>query len=150
MGISHKKTGQRHMSDLDIAQSLYLEINKGHGGKIKGMLGRVYDALKHAHKLRSDDENNKPWTYRKVRGIWENKAIVRHYEMMELADAAVAKKQERESLRTARKEHAEFIAQTCRLEALLIAQDPAFHSQEIQRLGSIRRGMDSTRNQDGD
>lgn len=141
MEKSPKKTGQMRMSDLALAQSLFREINKGHPPKVNGMLNRVYEAVKNAHEKRADEkERSKPWTFRKVRGIWENNAIVKYYEMQELAEAAARIKQ----LEQARKEHAEFIAQNSRIQALLSSIDPSFHSAEIERLRSINSRMGGT------
>lgn len=144
MENSHEKTGQKQMSDLAIARSLFLEINKGYPPKVNEMLNRVYDAVKNVHKKRADEKDRlKPWTFRKVRGIWEKNAIVKYHEMQELAEAAAKRKQ----IQTAREDHAEFIAQNRRIEALLTSIDPAFHSPEIERLRGINRGMDSARDQ---
>ena len=136
------------MSDVALAKSLFEVINGGHCDGVKAKLGRVYEAVRNAHKARAGEDRLRPWTHRKVRGIWEENAVVKYYEMMELAEAAAKEKQARESLQSARKEHAEFVAQTRRIQALLVSQDPDFHHGEIERLGNIARRMDSPGNQE--
>jgi hypothetical protein len=146
METSPEKTEQKQMSDLAIARSLFIKINNGDALNIKGMLNRVYKFVKDAHEKRADEnERRRPWTHRKLRGIWEGKAIVKYHEMLELADAVEAAAQETK-LQEAREAHAEFIAQNCRITAMLSTVDEAFHSHEIERLRGVIRGVDSAGN----
>ena len=146
MGISPEKPEQKHMSDLAIAKSLFEEINGGRPGGVKAMLNRVHDALKDAHKSRVGEARLRPWTHRKIRGIQNNEASIKYYEMMELAEAAATEKQERESLTHARNKHASFIANANRMRAHLIETDPDFHSNDIARLGRVISRVGGTGN----
>ncbi len=133
MGQSPKSTEQK-MSDVLLAKSYFPEINEGRADGTKAMLERVYRAVA---------RQSGKWTRRRVRAIWNEEAAgVRYHEMVELSKAAEAKRQAVDALEKARKEHADFIAQTSRIQALLVAQDPDFHSDEIARLGDVMGGMD--------
>ncbi|MCB1460928.1 MAG: hypothetical protein KDJ90_00515 [Nitratireductor sp.] len=127
------------MSDVALAQSLVSDIGGSEVVKVK--LRRAYARL--TEMFPHEDEPERRWTWRRVRALWGREvAAPKYFEMVELAAAAERAIEERELLKNARKEHAEFIAKTARLRALLEHQDAAFHRPDIEGLGSITRGMD--------
>src|SRR5690606_2756237 len=88
------------------------------------------------------------WTRRRIRAFWHREAAsVRYHEMIELAEVARAERDRRKAIEEARKDHADFVARTARLEALLVAQDADFHCDQIEALGCVSRGMGRTGDQ---
>lgn len=130
------------MSDVAMAHSYVADI--GGRGRVKEIIGRAYDAL--ARQFPHEEEPANRWTERRVRSFWAKEAAgVQFREMMELHETAQAVKAERELLRKAKAEHAEFIARTARLEAMLQSSDPSFHCDQIEALGGELGRMDRTR-----
>lgn len=79
------------------------------------------------------------------RSFWERDAAhVKYREMVELHRAAEVAKAERELIALARKEHAEFIAKTTSIRALLERQDEDFHRPSIEGLRGVASGVDRT------
>lgn len=138
MGISPKNSdGDRHVylvvADATRAKSYILDI--AGGGMVKTILAKTYSALVALFPHEDDPENR--WTERRVRALLnEEVAAVGFSEMLELYETAKAAKAERALLENARKEHAAFIEKTASLRALLERQDEAFHSPQIEGLGS--------------
>lgn len=125
------------MSDVAMARGYVSDI--GGGGSVKTVLANAYDKL-----ARTFPESK--WTERRVRAFWNEEAsTVQFREMLELHRAAEKAKAERKLLAEARKEHAAFIAKTAALRSLLEHQDEAFHSAQIEGLGSQCSGMDMSR-----
>lgn len=123
----------RRMSDVALARELVAEI-ASHCWRGKGdMIDRVHTAV-------SSQFPN--WTRRRIRAFWHREAAsVRYHEMIELAEVARAERDRRKAIEEARKDHADFVARTARLEALLVAQDADFHCDQIEALGCVSRGM---------
>lgn len=113
MGISPESSGKKlkqgnRMSDVATANFLVEQI----GGKrrVNEMLHSAWRELSKRFPHKQDPENK--WTERRLRGWWNNESqIVKHFQMMELYEAA-------EQLRKARDQHAEFIEKTNRIRAL--------------------------------
>lgn len=121
------------------------------GGPAKpgAMVGKTADFLKKLFP--HTGEPRKQWTERRLWDWWTGRSdLVRHWQMVEMFRAAELKKQERELLEAARREHAEFVAKTTNLRAFLERTDPAFHRDEIERLGQFARGVDMSRNSGGE
>lgn len=115
------------MSDAALAAFLIREVAgpRGHDDSIKELLNRAYRALQ---------KQNEAWKHRRVRAIWNREAArIEHREIAEMK-AAIA-------LREARKEHAEYIAETERLAALGFAIDPDFYRDQIEARRSILGGV---------
>lgn len=134
MGISPEnldklKQGKRkQMSDVATANYLVRSIGGG---------GRVCDFIYHAcEKLNEmfphNGDASKQWTQRRLRGWWNNDSDkVLHWQMVELYEAAAKAKEESELIQAARRDHADFIAKTARIAALLEHQDEDFHRDQI-------------------
>lgn len=103
-----KQGKERRMSDVAVANFLVEQI----GGKrrVNEMLYAAWRELSNRFPHRDDPENR--WTERRLRGWWNNESqTVRHFQMMELYEAA-------EAVRKLRDEHAEFRAKTARLREM--------------------------------
>jgi hypothetical protein len=104
------------MDDVATANFLITEI--AHGKRHVGdMLHTAWKELNRRSPHR--DEPEKRWTERRLRGWWNRESqIVRHFQMVELFEAA-------EALKRARDEHAEYRAKTARLRQMaeLVAAD---------------------------
>lgn len=123
--------GQRSMEDVVQAQDFIRDI--GGTGKVSAVIGRAADFLK--KHFPHEGEPRKQWTERRLWEWWNNRSeVVRHWQMMELYRAAETAKQERALLDAARRDHAQFIAKTARLAALLERQDEDFFSDQIEGL----------------
>ncbi len=140
MDISTANTeSQKHMSDVAMAGDYVTDI--GGRGPAKVIIARTFKRL--AEMFPHVGEPEKRWTERRVRGFLSGDAsTVQFYEMVELHRAAEEAKAERELLAKARKEHADFIAKTASIRALLEHQDEAFHQPELERLGRVPGGAD--------
>ena len=141
-----KVEGNRSMTDVLLARSLVKDI--GGSGRVNEM---IYAAYKRLAKMfpQGDDVHNR-WTETRRRNGWYGRSTsVQHFQMRELYEAAQKAKAERELLQKARREHAEFVARTARLAALLEHQDETFHCDQIAALGQQSRGMGMPGN-DGD
>lgn len=129
--MKHKK-GRVEMSDVLLARALVQDI--GGQGRVSEML---YSALKTLRQMfPHHEEPHKQWNERRLKAWWNRESEnVMHWQMLELFEAAKKAKDERELLAAARREHAEFIAKTARIAALLEHQDEAFHSAQIEAMG---------------
>lgn len=88
---------------------------------------------------------NKKWTWRRVKSFFYDELpddVVRARELRELKLAV--------ALREARKLHAEFNAETDRLEAAHSRQDADFYSDQIEARRVISRGMGRSRIEGGE
>lgn len=146
MGKAPANTDKKmSVSDVALARSYVADI--GGAGKVKAILGNAYSRL--VSMFPHKNEPDWQWTERRVRSFWNGEAAyVEFREMRELHAAAAKAKEERELLQKARKEHAAFIEKTASLRALLERQDEAFHSHQIEGLGSRACGVDMPRNHD--
>ncbi|MDH2092686.1 hypothetical protein N5K21_28735 [Rhizobium pusense] len=103
-----KQGNCKQMSDVATANFLVEQI----GGK-RRVSDMIYSAARELNKRfphRQDPENK--WTERRLRGWWNNESrVVKHFQMMELYEAA-------EQLRKARQDHADFIEKTARIRSL--------------------------------
>jgi hypothetical protein len=126
------------MSDVSLARDLIVEI-AGHCWRGRGdMLDRVHVSLASHYPQ---------WTRRRVRSLWHREAAgVRYHEMIELAETAQREKERHAELEGARKSHAEYIAETARLAALLERTDSDFHRDSIEAVRSFAGGMASAGN----
>lgn len=124
--------GSKAMSDVALARSLAKDI--GGPGRVNEVL---YSAYKRLQKMFPHVEDNfNQWTETRLRNWWYGTSKhVYHWQMRELYEAAAKVKEERELLASARKEHAEFIAKTARLRALLEQTDPDFFGHQVEGLG---------------
>lgn len=127
-----KQSGDTEMSDIALAQQRIRQVAAPAeiGEGIKAQINR-------AHRLLT--KQRQTWTYRRVRAFWYGEAARVDYQEIRDMEAVIA-------LREARRDHARYIAQTERLAAQLAATDPAFHSQEIERLRGLARGVDCAGN----
>lgn len=120
------------MSDVAMAGNYVREI---------GGLKRAFRML--TRMFPHDDEPRRRWTERRVRGFQSgDAATVQFSEMLELHLAAEAAQAERNRLALARKDHADFIAKTASLRALLERQDEDFHRPQIEGLRGVTGGVD--------
>lgn len=149
MGNSTGKPGKneqgKQMSNVasDVSQAKFYIQAIGGGGKVYAMIGKALDKLNELFPHKGEPE--KQWTERRLRAWWNHDTdIVRHWQMLELHAAAARAKEEQELLRTARREHAEFIQKTARLASLLELADPDYFSDEIARLGIESRNVGRT------
>lgn len=136
--------GQKQMEDVVLAKGLIKDI--GGSGYVSTMIGTACDKLRelfpHVGKPK------RQWTERRLWMWWnEETEVVRFWQMTELYQAAARVKEERELLAAARREHAEFIAKTARIAALLEHQDEDFHSAQIAAMGQQSRGVGRAGNQ---
>ena len=144
MGISPTNTDENVMSTVasDAAMAREYIERIGEPGKVKTILGSAHDWLTRCFP------GSTFWTPRKLRAIWNDEtSTVGFSHMVELHVALQRKEAERERLAQARTEHADFIAHTARLEALLVAQDADFHRDQIEGLRRQRCGMGGARDQ---
>jgi hypothetical protein len=131
--------GHKSMEDVIQAQGFIRDI--GGPAKVGAMIGNACDCLKRLFPHHG--EPKKQWTERRLWEWWNNRSdVVRHWQMMELYRAAEIKKQERQLLADARRDHAEFLEKTARLRSLLERSDEDFHRPDIEGLGRIVGGMD--------
>ena len=130
------------MSDVILARSLVQDI--GGPGRVNEVLYSAYKRLQKMFPHTKDYQNR--WSEHRLRNWWYGRSTgVHHWQMVELYQAAAKAKEERALLAAARREHAEFIAKTARIAALLEHQDEAFHSAQIAALGQQSRGMGGAR-----
>lgn len=130
------------MSDVLLARSLVQDI--AGSGRVNEVLYAAYKKLQ--KMFPHDDEPHKKWTESRLKSWWYRESEnVMHWQMCELYKAAAKAKEERALLTAARREHAEFIAKTARLRALLEFTDEAFHRNEIERLGQLSGRVDCSR-----
>lgn len=123
-----KKEELKQMSDVAQAQYLISAIGGG-GSNAQAMLGKAEAKLKSMFP-------ESGWTFRRLRAWWNHETdVVRHWQMVELYEAAARAKEERELIASARREHADFIAKTARIAALLERQDEAFNRPQIEAMG---------------
>ena len=142
--IEEKQKGRRkrEMSDVALARSLVRDI--GGPGRVNEVLYAAYKRLQRMFPHEQDNFNK--WTENRLKGWWYGTSKhVYHWQMRELYEAAAKAKEERELVAAARKEHAEFIAKTARLAALLEHADEAFHSAQIEAMGQQSRRMGLSR-----
>lgn len=141
--MKHKK-GQVEMSDVLLARSLVRDIG-GKENPVGVMLFEAFDKLR--KMFPHNGEPHYQWTERRIKAWWNRETEnVLHREMVELFEAAQKAKEERGLISAARREHADFIAKTARLAAILEHQDEAFHRNQIEALGQQSRGMGGTGN----
>lgn len=82
---------------------------RGHDEPVKVLWERAFNAL---HRV------NDRWTRRRVRAVWQGEARrIEWDEMLEMAKVA--------ELQKARKDHAEYLAETARVAALRVALEAA-------------------------
>lgn len=133
-----KKEKLKQMSDVAQAQYLISAIGGG-GSNAQAMIGKAEAKLKSMFP-------ESGWTFRRLRAWWNHETdVVRHWQMVELYEAAAKAKEERKLIASARREHAEFIAKTARISALLERQDADFHRASIEAMGQQSRGMGGSR-----
>jgi hypothetical protein len=138
----HISKGQKSMEDVVQAQGFIRDI--GGPGKVGAMIGNACDYL--TKLFPHQGEPRKQWTERRLWEWWCNRSdVVRHWQMVELYRAAEIKKQERQLLEAARREHAEFIEKTTRLRSLLERQDEDFYRPQIEGLGGVMGRVDRPR-----
>jgi hypothetical protein len=148
-GNDHKKAddyqehkGTKAMTDVVLARSLVQDI--GGPGRVNEV---IYAAYKRLSKMfpHAQDHHNR-WSEHRLRNWWYGRSTsVQHFQMVELYQAASKAKEERALLAAARREHAQFIAKTARIAALLEHQDEAFHSAQIAALRGQTRDLDRAR-----
>jgi hypothetical protein len=124
------------MSDLAIARNIIVDtFDLGHTPRPQ-VIGRTIAALKRVERALAPEvlrERTRLWTERRVRSIIDNEARrIEHYEIddltkMKLAEARLAYQRSRD--------------RSAQLAAFLEAQDADFHSDEIDRLGQLARGL---------
>jgi hypothetical protein len=114
--LDETKNGKcKNMSD--VATANYLIRSIGGGGRVSDMFFEAAAILRKLFPHKG--EPKKQWTERRLKAWWNNETdVVRHWQMMELYAAAEAAKEERELLRAAKRDHAEFIEKTARIRAL--------------------------------
>lgn len=133
------REGRTEMSDVLLARRLVEDI--GGRGRVSETLYEAYKTLR--RMFPHTEEPHKQWTERRLKSWWNRESEnVMHWQMLELYQAAAKRKEERALLAEARREHAEFIAKTAHLRALLEHADEAFHSHQIEGMGGIVGGMD--------
>ncbi len=134
MNVGKSATGLA-MTDAAIGADLIRQVAgpRGSDERVKNLLDRAYRALARA---------NPKWTRRRVRALWNREvARVEHQEIAEM-QAILA-------LRRARKDHAEFKAETDRLAAAFAVQDEDFYRDQIEALRGILGGMGLPGNRGG-
>lgn len=130
------------MSDVVLARSLVRDI--GGAGRVNEVLYAAFKRLQTMFPHSAETE--KRWTESRLRNWWYGTSKhVYHWEMRELYEAASKAKEERELLAAARREHAEFIAKTARLAALIQHQDEAFHGPSIDAMRGQMGDLDLSR-----
>ena len=115
------------MSDVAIAADRIRRVAgaRGYDEPVKVLLDRAYDVLSRHYP-------HSRWTRRRVRALWRKEAArVDYHEIAEM-----------EMILAARKEHAEFVAETERMAAAYLRPDPDFYSPEIEARRSVARGVD--------
>lgn len=129
------KEALKQMSDVAQAQHLISAIGGG-GSNATALLGKAEEKLQKLFPKGG-------WTYRRLRAWWNNETeIVRHWQMMQLYEAASVVKSEAELLREARKQYADFKQKTARLATFIEHQDEAFHGPQVDALRGRLRSMD--------
>lgn len=130
------------MSDVVLARSLVQDI--GGPGRVNEVLYAAYKRLQKMFPHDGDAHNR--WTENRLKAWWygQNERVY-HFQMVELYKAAAKAKEERELLARARREHAEFVAKTARLAALIEHQDEAFHRASIDALRGSMGHVDLSR-----
>jgi hypothetical protein len=137
------ETEQGHSKKMsDVLTANYLVRSIGGSGRVSETIYRA--ARKLSDMFPHKDEPQKQWSERRLRGWWNKESdCVRHWQMVELYEAAARTKEERELLRKAREEHAQFIEKTARIAALLELADEDFHREQIEGFRSLAVGLDS-------
>ncbi len=131
------------MSDVALARSLVRDI--GGPGRVNEVLYAAYKRLRKMFPHEQDNFNT--WTENRLKGWWYGTSKhVYHWQMVELYEAAEKAKAERDQIAAARREHAEFIAKTARIAALLERQDEAFHGPQVNALRGQVGNVDLPRN----
>lgn len=134
----NKQGPSKKMSDVMTAN--YLVRSIGGNGRVNEILYRA--ARKLTELFPHNDEPHKQWSERRLRGWWNKESdCVRHWQMVELYEAAAKSKEERELLRKAREEHAQFIQKTAAIASLLELTDEDFHRDQIEALRGLGRGI---------
>lgn len=134
----HNVEGIGSMTDVLLARSLVKDI--GGNGRVNEVLYAAYKRL--AKMFPHGDDSQNRWTETRLRNWWYGRSTsVQHFQMRELYEAARQAKAERELLKKARREHAEFVARTARLAALLEHQDSTFHRDQIEAMGQQLGGI---------
>ncbi|MDR9813086.1 hypothetical protein [Rhizobium hidalgonense] len=128
--LDKKKQGkQMFASNLnvdDVTQVKILIRAIGGGGRVNDFIYSTFKVMSRLFPHEGDPR--KQWTERRLKAWWNQETdVVRHWQMMELFEAAEAAKDERKLLKAARRDHAEYIAKTTRIRALaeLVAKDEA-------------------------
>lgn len=134
------------MPDGAIAKGLIQEIVGNCWNSQKDMINRAYKALTNKRGVLTKEERNK-WTHRRVRSfVGLEAAKIEFREIAEMARVAEFEEQRRQSeLKEARKLHAEYIAKTASIAALLERQDEDFHGDQIAGIRGELGGMGRTR-----
>jgi hypothetical protein len=102
------------------------------GADDKGQISYVFGVLSKRNRP------EKQWTWRRVKTLWYGDLpdrAVRAWELRQLEETAAL-------LATARKAHADYIAETERLAAMLLHQDEDFHGPQVAALRNVARGVD--------
>lgn len=120
------------MSDVATANFLVEEI--GGRRRVNEMLHAAFRELSRRYPHKSDPENQ--WTERRLRGWWNNESqSVKHFQMMELYEAAAA-------VRKAKDEHSEFKAKTARLREMAFVRAAPRDCDLASRERGMGGGMD--------
>lgn len=132
-----RKQGKcKQMSDVATANYLIQAI--GGGGKVNAFLYAAYETLNRLFPHQGEPE--KQWTLRRLRAWWNNETdVVRHWQMLELYQAAEHVNSQRDLLEKARKEHADFIEKTARIAALLERSEAFGAGGMAEREGGVTR-----------
>lgn len=144
METNPENTGEfkqgRSKAMSDVLTANYLIESIGGPGRVNEKLFRAYRTL--TKLFPHADEPQKQWNERRLRSWWNRESdVVRHWQMLELYEAAQKVKAERELVAKARREHAEFIQKTARLAAFLEHQDEAFAGPQVEALRGMGCGV---------
>lgn len=130
--------GQQAVEDVILAKGFIRDI--GGPGKVVSIISQAADRLR--EYFPHFREPKKQWTERRLWEWWNGQSeLVRHWQMMEMYQAAERAKEERLLIAEARRKHAEFIAKTTHLAEFLERQDSSFHRPQIEALRSMGGGV---------
>lgn len=124
------------MSDLTAARSLIDDTFDLTPGRRSIVIGLAINALKRLERTLSPETlqaRPRLWTERRVRSIIDGEARrIDAYEIDDLHKVKIAE---------ARHELSKARDRAARMAAFLAAQDPDFHCDEVERMGSFARGL---------
>lgn len=140
-------TGEGKMSDIAMARGFVEQIGDHAQHRRGNLIDRVYDACaSYANRFRKNNPNSNDvpsFTHRRIRSFWNQEAaIVSFSEMVWLADIAEEEKRLAERIKQERKHHAQFIAKTTRMAALLEGGNADRMGGQVQDVGSRASGVD--------